>query len=39
MVCKVVGCSQDKWGLILAIGKMFFFHHIQNDSGVKELPV
>jgi len=37
MVCKVAGCGQDKW--IPAIGKMFFFYHIQNDSGVKEPPV
>jgi len=39
MVCKLAGCGQDKWSLIPAIGKMFFFYHIQNDSGVKEPPV
>jgi len=39
MVCKLAGCGRDKWSLIPAIGKMFFFYHIQNDSGVKEPPV
>jgi len=39
MVCKVAGCGQEKWSLICAIGKMFFFYHIQHDSGVKEPPV
>jgi len=39
MVCKLAGCGRDKWSLIPAFGKMFFFYYIQNDSGVKEPPV
>lgn len=39
MVCKVSGCGRDKWSVIPAIGKRFFFYHIQNGSAVKDPPV
>jgi hypothetical protein len=31
MISNVASCGQDKWSLIPAIGKMFFFY--QNDSS------